>query len=360
MNLPRPFSYILIVGLLVFYVVTWRTAPFEKADFVGFYASARLWQSGQNPYDREPQCRLQSTIRADLCMPYAHPPVLLPLFALISNEDYRAFYNRWCLVLLIVLAGCAWVAHRISGSFVSALFAVLFYPVFISITQGNVSPFLLLSTLLWLMLLKEKRDLWAGIALSLTVAKPQLALLLAPPLFFCNRKAFWGFCIGATTLVLMSFALVGMEGFKSLVNTLLDMLRDKEPATDAAKMYSVTGLLARAGLSRALVWPVFVGAIVALSLLWRRRFNLNTQMFGVVLALFAVPHLFMHDVSLLAIPLLLIRPAGPILASCALLVGQSLGVGYAVFYLLLIALGVFCLTADRRGRFRLSAGRSIK
>jgi hypothetical protein len=349
MNLPRPFSYILIVGLLVFYFATWRTAPFERADFVGFYASARLWQSRQNPYDRESQCRLQATIRPDLCMPYAHPPVLLPLFALISNDDYRASYNRWSLLLLIVLAGCVWVAHQISGSLVSALFAVLFYPVFISITQGNVSPFLLLSVLLWLMLLKEKREFWAGIALSLTVAKPQLALLLALPLFFSNRKAFWGFCLGASTLVLMSFALVGIEGFKSLVNTLIDMLSDKEPATDAAKMYSVTGLLARAGLSRLLVWPVFIGAIIGLSLLWRRRFNLHTQMFGIVLALFAVPHLFMHDVSLLAIPLLLIRPAGPIIASCVLLVGHALGLGYTVFNLLLVALAMFHLKADRPG-----------
>jgi hypothetical protein len=349
MNLPSPFSYILIVGLLVLYVVTWKTAPFERADFVGFYASARLWQSGQNPYDRETQCRLQATIRPDLCMPYAHPPVLLPLFALISSDDYRASYNRWSLLLLIVVAGCVWVVYQISGSFVSAVFAALFYPIFISITQGNVSPFLLFSVLLWLMLSKEKRDFWAGVALSLTVAKPQLALLLGLPLLFCNRKAFWGFCLGATTLVLISFALVGIEGFKSLVNTLIDMLRDKEPATDAAKMYSVTGLLARAGLSRLLVWPVFISAIIGLSFLWRRRFNLHTQMFGIVLALFAVPHLFMHDVSLLAIPLLLIRPAGPIVASCVLLVGQFVGLGYTVFYLLLVALGMFHLTADTRG-----------
>lgn len=352
MNLPSPFAYILIVGLLVLYAVTWRTAPFERADFVGFYASARLWQSGQNPYDRENQCRLQATIRPDLCMPYAHPPVLLPLFALISNEDYRASYNRWSLLLLIVLAGCVWVAHQISGSLVSALFAVLFYPVFISITQGNVSPFLLLSVLLWLMLLKEKRGFWAGVALSLSVEKPQLALLLAVPLLFSNRKAFWGFCIGASTLFLMSYALVGIEGFKSLVDTLIAMLNEKEPATDPAKMYSVTGLLARAGLSPLFVWPVFIGAIIGLSLLWRRRFNLHTRMFGIVLALFAVPHLFMHDISLLAIPLLLIRPAGPIIASCVLLVGQSVGLGYTVFYLLLVALGVFHLKADRPGSHR--------
>ena len=349
MNLPRPFAYILIVGLLVFYVATWRTAPFERADFVGFYASARLWQSGQNPYDRETQCRLQATIRPDLCMPYAHPPVLLPLFALISSEDYRASYNRWSLLLLIVLAGCVWVAHQISGSLVSALFAVLFYPVFISITQGNVSPFLLLSVLLWLMLLKEKRDFWAGVALSLSVEKPQLALLLALPLFFSNRKALWGFCIGASTLFLMSYALVGIEGFKSLVDTLIAMLNEKEPATDPAKMYSVTGLLARAGLSPLFVWPVFIGAIIGLSLLWRRRFNLHTRMFGIVLALFAVPYLFMHDVSLLAIPLMLIRPAGPIIASCVLLVGQSVGLGYTVFYLLLVALSMFHLKADTTG-----------
>jgi hypothetical protein len=346
MNLPSILSYLLIVVLVVLYAATWRTARFDRADFLAFYSSARLWQSGQNPYDRETQCRFQATIRSDLCMPNPHPPVLLPLFALVSSDDYRASFSRWSALLLIILAGCVWVASQISQSFVSALLAVLFYPVFISITQGNVSPFILLSVLLWIMLLKENRDLWAGVALSLSVVKPQLALLLALPLLFSNRKAFWGFCVGAATLVLISFALVGIEGFKSLLDTLMGMLKEHEPATDFAKMYSVTGLLVRAGLSRLFVWPVFISAIIGLSLLWRRRFNLHTQMFGIVLALFAVPHLFMHDVSLLAIPLLLIRPVGPIIASCVLLVGESVGLGYTVFYLLLVALGVFYLAID--------------
>lgn len=346
MNLPTPIAYILIVGLLVLYVATWRTARFERADFLAFYSSARLWESRQNPYDREAQCRFQATVRPDLCMPNPHPPVLLPLFALVSTEDYRGSYIRWSVLLLIVLGGCVWAAYQMSGSFVSAVFAVLFYPVFISITQGNVSPFILLSVLLWIMLLKEKRDFWAGVALSLSVIKPQLALLLAVPLLFSNRKAFGGFCIGATALVLLSFALVGIEGFKSLFDTLIAMLRDKEAGTDPAKMYSVTGLLARAGLSRLLAWPVFIGGIVGLSLLWRKRLDLHTQMFGIVLSLFAVPHLFMHDVSLLAIPLLLIRPAGPILASCLLLVTESVGFGFTVFYVLLGALSVFYLRAE--------------
>ena len=346
MNLPRPLSYVLIVGLIVLYAATWRNAPFDRADFVAFYSSARLWQSGKNPYDREAECRVQATIRPGLCRPNPHPPVLLPLFALISSEDYRASFSRWSVLLLIVLAGCVWAAYQISGSFVSALFTVLFYPVFISIVQGNVSPFILLSALLWLMLLKERRDVWAGVALSLSAIKPHVALLLAVPLLFSNRKAFWGFCLGGTALVLFSFALVGIDGFKSLVDTLIAMLRDKEVGTDPTKMFSVTGLLARAGLSRLLGWPVFVGAMVGLSLVWRRAFNLNTQMFGIVLALFAVPHLFMHDVSLLAIPLLLIRPAGPIIASCLLLVAEPVGLDYVVFYLMLGALSMFYLTAD--------------
>jgi len=345
MNLPRPLAYILIAALVVLYAVTWRTVRADRADFVAFYSSARLWQSGQNPYDRETECRFQATIRPDLCMPNPHPPVVLPLFALISNEDYRGSFTRWSLLLLVVLFGCVWAAYQISGSFVSALFAVLFYPIFISITQGNVSPFILLSALFWVMLLKDKRDIWAGVALSVSVIKPQFALLLAVPLLFSNRKAFWGFCLGAAALVLICFALVGPQGFKSLVDTLIAMLSDKEAGTDPAKMYSVTGLLARAGLNRLLAWPVFIGAMVGLSLLWRRRFNLHTQMFGIVVSLFAVPHLFMHDVSLLAIPLLFIRPAGPLVASCVLLIAESAGWGYAAIYLIFAALSVFYLAA---------------
>lgn len=333
--LPQPVGWLLVVMLVALYVQAWSSTRINVTDFPAFYVSGRLLKSGGDPYSRSEQCQLQARIRSDLCMPNPHAPVLLPLFAVVSTEDFRASYVRWSVILVLVLAVCAWVAYKLSGSVFGAVCMVLFQPIFISITQGNVTPFILLGVMLWVWLLHLGKDFWAGLALSLTVVKPQLAIALALPMIFVRPRAFWGFCLGGGAFVLMGLALVGVEGYRFLLETIAVMMRGQEEATDPAKMFSVTGLLTRAGLVRLWAWPIYAGAIVCISWLWRKRLDLQTHMLGIVLAVFASPHLFTHDLSLLAIPLLLVNPLAPIIASCVILLALAAGIPYAGVYLVM-------------------------
>ena len=111
-----PLIWLFVVVLIALYVQAWRATQIRKADFLAFYASGRLLRAGENPYARDAECQIQGQIRADLCMPNPHAPVLLPLFALISTEDYAASYTRWSVILLLVFSLCAWVAYKLSGS----------------------------------------------------------------------------------------------------------------------------------------------------------------------------------------------------------------------------------------------------
>ena len=172
--LPKPVGWLLVVMLVALYVQAWSRTRINVTDFPAFYVSGRLLKSGGDPYSRSAQCELQARIRSDLCMPNPHAPVLLPLFAVVSTEDFRASYVRWSVLLVLALAVCAWVAYKLSGSVFGAVCMVLFQPIFISITQGNVTPFILLGVLLWVWLLHLHEDFWAGLALSLTIIKPQL------------------------------------------------------------------------------------------------------------------------------------------------------------------------------------------
>jgi len=337
----HPLIWLFVVALIALYVQAWTQTQIRLTDFPAFYASGRLLRAGENPYEREAECRIQGQIRPDLCLPTPHAPVLLPLFAVISTEDFAASYNRWSAILLIMLSLCAWVGYKLSGSLLSAVCMVLFQPIFISITQGNITPFILVSVLLWLLLLKWHKDFWAGLALSLTVVKPQLALGLGLPLVFVRPKAFLGLCAGGLTFAVIGFGLVGVEGYRSVLDTIASMARGEEPGTDPAKMFNITGLLTRAGLSRLWAWPMFAAGLIGTTLLWRRRLNLRTQMIGIVIALFTSPHLFTHDLSLLAVPLLFVHPFAPIAASCVFLLAQAAGAQYAGAYLLMGALIVF-------------------
>lgn len=336
-----PLIWLFVVVLIALYVQAWFATEIRKTDFLAFYASGRLLRAGENPYARDAQCQIQGQIRPDLCMPNPHAPVLLPLFALISTEDYAASYTRWSVILLVVLSVCALVGYKLSGSALAAVCMVLFLPIFISITQGNITPFILLAVLVWILLLRANKDFWAGLALSVAVVKPQLALSLGLPLAFVRPKAFLGLCTGGFLFALIGFGLVGIEGYRSLLDTIASMTRGEEAGTDPAKMFNFAGLLTRAGLSRFWAWPIFVAAIIGTGILWRKKFNLRTQMLGIVLAVFTSPHLFTHDLSLLAVPLMFVHPFVPILASCLLLLALAAGVEYAGAYVVMVALAVF-------------------
>lgn len=167
-------------------------------------------------------------------------------------------------------------------------------------------------------------------------------------MIFVRPKAFWGFCLGGGAFALMGLALVGIEGYLSLLETISVMMRGQEEATDPAKMFSITGLLTRAGLGRLWAWPIYAAAIVVISWLWRKRLNLHTHMLGIVLAVFASPHLFTHDLSLLALPLLFVHPLAPISASALLLMALAAGFPYAGVYVVMGTLILlYAVNADR-------------
>ncbi|HEU4510852.1 MAG TPA: glycosyltransferase family 87 protein [Pyrinomonadaceae bacterium] len=331
----RPLAIAFIALQIVLYAAAWRTVLPKESDFPAFYSAARIWEEGRNPYDLEAQCSKQVPIRGEPCLPFAHPPVLLPLIALISTDDFVASYYRWTIVLLIVALICVLPFYRIAGDWKMAVQSILFLPLVISIALGQDTVFILLGVLLWLWLLLEGRDFWAGLALSLAVVKPQIAVLLGIPLLFARPKAFAGFFAGGLALTLYSFALVGAEGFRGLLNIVRVMSQGQGFGVNPQHMISVTGLLVRAGLSASWSWIFLVLALITISVLWL-KFGITRQTVSVaiVLALFCAPHLHLHDLSLLSAPILFLHPLAPVAASAFVAAAYAFGLHqFAAFIL---------------------------
>src|SRR5215216_7973617 len=93
-------TLILSVLLLGFYAKTWHEHDPHGSDFAAFYSAALLWKQQQNPYDHSRVCGIQSQAGVTLCLPFFHPPVLLPLLSMVSDDDYEASYLRWSAILL--------------------------------------------------------------------------------------------------------------------------------------------------------------------------------------------------------------------------------------------------------------------
>ncbi len=115
--------------------------------------------------------------------------MFVPLLHLLVNDDFAASYLRWTALLWFAAFVCALLIFRMTGDIVLAFVAGSFYPLFTSVLQGHDTVFLLLGGLLCAHLLSLRKDLLAGIALSLTTLKPHLAIFLAVPLIVRPKRS---------------------------------------------------------------------------------------------------------------------------------------------------------------------------
>ena len=345
----RFFPIFFLVLQFVLYGAAVRTITPKGTDFPAFYSAARLWRQGTNPYDLEKQCDLQLPIRGVPCLPFAHPPVLLPLVALVSNDSFVSSYYRWVIVLALVGLACVIPLFKLSGDLKRSVQAALFLPVVLAVAMGQDTLFVMLAALLWWWLLVERKDFLAGLVLSLAVIKPQLAMLLGLPLLFSRPKAFFGFCVGGFVLLVFSYALVGIEGFRGLIRIVQVMSRGQGFGVNAFAMVSVTGLLARVGVSPLWSWLFFALGLVGNTLLWRKtKTSLNAVLLGIVIAVFCSPHLHFHDLSLLTLPVFFLHPLAPALASVVLVYTYIFEWHLLVSYVLLITIAAVQIQRIRR------------
>jgi hypothetical protein len=181
----------------------------------------------------------------------------------------------------------------------------------------------------------------AGAALSISVLKPHLAIILAVPLVFVKPRAFVGFCVGGALLTLFSLTLVGVEGLKGLVEITRVMATGQGYGVGQQHMVNTTGWLVRAGLSPFWSWPLYVLAIAALCVLWKRYgANVATVSLSLLAAVFFAPHVHNYDLALLAIPLVFAHRLTPLVASLIMIVAIPLNIGYIGAFALMAPLAL--------------------
>ncbi|HMQ34836.1 MAG TPA: glycosyltransferase 87 family protein, partial [Chloroflexaceae bacterium] len=166
-------------------------------DFIAFYTAGRLAQTA--PLSELYNLELQRAVQVPIVGPnfveggllsYNHPPFLAPLLGAIVGDDYRASYVRWALLLTAAVAAVALLMgarFRAGGgergaAALVALGALVFYPGFIGVLKGQDTALIVLGAAGAYYGLATGRPLAAGLALGLTVIKPQLALALGLPL----------------------------------------------------------------------------------------------------------------------------------------------------------------------------------
>jgi len=186
-------------------------------------------------------------------------------------------------------------------------------------------------------LIRADRPVLAGLAFSLLVLKPQLALLVPATLLVAGyRKTFASWLVASVVIGLVALALLGGDG----VARYRDVLAQTQTAAwDITRRYSISGPL---GLGWSLRAAEVAVLVVTLVVAWRQRHNPELVIAaGIVGSLLFTPYLGFQDFLMLFVAGWLVIRAGASTLQVGLLV-----VGYALLELALVVLAIPILVAE--------------
>lgn len=245
-------AWILALGAVVFAVgAVSAVVELRSHDFIAIYAAASLVLAGNGAAIVDPQAVLAAEHAAEpsrtVLLPWIQPPVVALLIAplaalpLTAASVLMTAINTACITFAVHHLGVLAAAAQRARLLPLALFAP---PATIALTQGQTSPWVV--ALLALAL--RASPFWRGLALGLTLIRPQTFALFALAALTGWRGA-CGLVAGLGIVGLGSLLVVGVDGMATYARALLD-----------AGSWSVSGA---EGVHAAISW---VGPAIALGI----------------------------------------------------------------------------------------------
>src|ERR1700682_246993 len=272
--------------------------------------------------------------------PFISPP---PLAWLVTPLLVLPFATALVLWTLLLLAALCWTWPLVAppGRVAKAGHLVLMlgvFPVAFGVMVGQPGAWVAagVATAWWL--IRNDHPVWAGLALSLIVLKPQLALLVPACLLVSGHARPFGAWLVATLLVgLVALALLGPDGVARYRDVLA---QTQTPAWDITRRYSISGPL---GLGPVLNVAQVAVAALALFVAWRHRGQGPEipMAAGILGSLLVTPYLGFQDFLMLIVAGWLVLRARPSAWRVGLLV-----LGYALLELALVVQAIPILIAE--------------
>lgn len=326
--MPSVRSYVLGTGLslglllgILYGALLSAGLSMKGQDFLFLYTPARILMAGHAAqlYDYHTVAHMEAVVVAPLKMarggmPNVYPPYIAPLMVPLALLPYNAAYFLWlafnAVLLLLSLRALETYAGIRGKAAVVARFAVfLFLPVLVALLQGQTTIVVLAGWTLAFVALRGGSETVAGLALSVTLIKPQYALPWLIVLVLTRRwRALSAVTLVACLLIVLAVATAGLSIIPSYVHSLLQ-------TGDGRHEFALFDDTANRGLAAFFnlllpAWPARITTVLsglcALLLLCRqalrdRALDLSLGL-AVVVALLVSPHVLIHDLTLLLIP----------------------------------------------------------
>ena len=314
-------------SLLLYYSFYWVNLLADSdqrtgSDFMGVYIFGRITQTkGMHYlYDVVEHQKIEEQVVGHPVTPifYTHLPFTAPLAAAIVDEDYLVSFKRWALLLLLLNALSVSVLVNLvdikrftrENGPVLILGAFFFDPTASGFMNGQDTALLLLGAVLWLWGMISGKYFLAGLGLSLTTVRPQVALFLALPFLFKHRKVFWGFVLGSSILAGISIWLLKIDGTLKFIESLRFIESTIWVEPHSFDMPTISGIIRRnfevtdPTLPKNLVWIIYIFGIAGFCTWWHRSEEISERHIGLITlaAIFLLPYAHYHELTLLLIP----------------------------------------------------------
>lgn len=324
------FMFVMTIMNAAVFLISWKEIMAGKNDFPPFYASAQMVREGQasHLYDLEAENIFVHRVSPVTRPPNNHLPYEILIFLPFTYLQFGTAYVLWTLLnaglvagIVVLMRGVRPRTERFPASFLAVL---AFFPVWYCLFQGQDSILLAFLFALSFWLWRREQDCAAGFVLALGLFRPQLVLPFVFVAFLAGKGKFVrGFVPGAMLALLLSTWLVGPRGMAEYGRILLSQ------GTQGSAEALLEQWRVRPGLMptlRGLLWslpswvPRNILNFVLLSgtfgaLLWAARKMRSVKdgaAFDVAFAIAVVVitivsfHSFVHDFSLMILPLLIV------------------------------------------------------
>ncbi len=275
------------------------------ASFVG------LHQGWAHIYDQSLVAVVQQQLVPGLLsQPFLSTPVVAWLCAPLALLPYWVAYGIWAVLMFGSLAvALTWAGMSTgTGRWIAVLGALTPWWVIHAVNLGQVVPLVAAGVIVGWRFLRDRKDIAAGVALSLIFLKPNTAILVPFALLVARRyRAFVSWLVVGGAFALIAVLLLGTEGISAYVNQL------RAPLPSGADSLTIHGAIGATGVVAIGVRLLIAGAVLAATFKLRESPGLVVPA-AIVGSLLVSPYLHASDLCLLSAAAWMVWEERPALA----------------------------------------------
>jgi alpha-1,2-mannosyltransferase len=270
-----------------------------SVDFHTYMAAGQVGaeKGWSHVYDQAMVATEQKELAPGLvAQPFLSPPTVAYLTAPLAALPYDIAYMVWAVILFAVFAGAlAWAGVSKGWSrWIAVVGALGPWWVMHAINVGQVVPLVAAGMVITWRLVRDRRDVLAGVALGALLLKPNTAILVPFALLFATRVRTFATWVGVSAAVLIVILLtVGTSGMSEYMTQL------RGPLPKGTDDLTLHGALAATGMLAAGLRVLIIGAVLAASFKLRSSPGLVVPL-AIIASLVVSPYLHASDLCMLA------------------------------------------------------------